>query len=165
MWREGKREWEERKNKGARGKGEKQEKEEGASSPFYSGPGLPDCCQVTVRVESRLSTNRQHQEQIRFCELGGLSMMLYTHPSFFFFLLGFLGGLFLGCFCLFVCFFGFFCFVFFRDRVSLYSPGCPGTHSVDLTLASDSEICLSLPPEFWAVVYPFNPIIISSRTT
>jgi hypothetical protein len=22
-------------------------------------------------------------------------------------------------------------FVFFRDRVSLYSPGCPGTHSVD----------------------------------
>jgi hypothetical protein len=38
----------------------------------------------------------------------------------------------------FVLFFGFFlllllfCFVlFFRDRVSLYSPGCPGTHSVD----------------------------------
>jgi hypothetical protein len=32
---------------------------------------------------------------------------------------------------------GFFCFVlfcfvlFFRDRVFLYSPGCPGTHSVD----------------------------------
>jgi hypothetical protein len=26
-----------------------------------------------------------------------------------------------------------FCFVFgfFQDRVSLYSPGCPGTHSVD----------------------------------
>jgi hypothetical protein len=24
-----------------------------------------------------------------------------------------------------------FCFVFFRGRVSLYSPGCPGTHSVD----------------------------------
>jgi hypothetical protein len=22
-------------------------------------------------------------------------------------------------------------FLFFRDRVSLYSPGCPGTHSVD----------------------------------
>jgi hypothetical protein len=22
-------------------------------------------------------------------------------------------------------------FVFFRDRVSLYSPGCPGTHFVD----------------------------------
>jgi hypothetical protein len=26
--------------------------------------------------------------------------------------------------------FGFF-FLFFQDRVSLYSPGCPGTHSVD----------------------------------
>jgi hypothetical protein len=25
-----------------------QEKEEGASSPFYSGSGLPGCCQVTV---------------------------------------------------------------------------------------------------------------------
>jgi hypothetical protein len=24
-----------------------------------------------------------------------------------------------------------FVFCFFRDRVSLYSPGCPGTHSVD----------------------------------
>jgi hypothetical protein len=24
-----------------------------------------------------------------------------------------------------------FCFFFSRDRVSLYSPGCPGTHSVD----------------------------------
>jgi hypothetical protein len=29
---------------------------------------------------------------------------------------------------LFVCLFS-----FFRDRVSLYSPGCPGTHSVDQT--------------------------------
>jgi hypothetical protein len=28
------------------------------------------------------------------------------------------------CVCLFVC-------LFFRDRVSLCSPGCPGTHSVD----------------------------------
>jgi hypothetical protein len=31
---------------------------------------------------------------------------------------------------LFVCFLFLFCFVF-RDRVSLYSRGCPGTHSVD----------------------------------
>jgi hypothetical protein len=33
------------------------------------------------------------------------------------------------------CFLVFFLFVclccFFQDRVSLYSPGCPGTHSVD----------------------------------
>jgi hypothetical protein len=44
----------------------------------------------------------------------------------------------------------FFCFVlflFFRDRVSLYSPGCPGTHSVDQAVpklrnppASDSQV-------------------------
>jgi hypothetical protein len=31
--------------------------------------------------------------------------------------------LFVVCFCLFVC--------LFQDRVSLCSPGCPGTHSVD----------------------------------
>jgi hypothetical protein len=30
-------------------------------------------------------------------------------------------------FCLFVLF----CFLVFQDRVSLYSPGCPGTHFVD----------------------------------
>jgi hypothetical protein len=35
-----------------------------------------------------------------------------------------------------LCFFVLLCFVFlffcfFRDRVSLYSPGCPGTHFVD----------------------------------
>jgi hypothetical protein len=36
-------------------------------------------------------------------------------------------------FCSFVCLvFGFWFLVFgFRDRVSLYSPGCPGTHFVD----------------------------------
>jgi hypothetical protein len=34
------------------------------------------------------------------------------------------------CFCLFV-FFVFCLFLFFWDRVSLYNPGCPGTHSVD----------------------------------
>jgi hypothetical protein len=31
----------------------------------------------------------------------------------------------------FLSFFFFFCFLFFRDRVSLFSPGCPGTHFVD----------------------------------
>jgi hypothetical protein len=33
-------------------------------------------------------------------------------------------------FFVFVCLFGFL-FLFFRDRVSLYSSGCPGTQSVD----------------------------------
>jgi hypothetical protein len=36
---------------------------------------------------------------------------------------------FLFCFVLFCCFFV--CLFVFRERVSLYSPGCPGTHSVD----------------------------------
>jgi hypothetical protein len=40
--------------------------------------------------------------------------------------------------------FFFFLFCFFRDRVSLYSPGCPGTHFLDM-LSSNSEIaCLCL---------------------
>jgi hypothetical protein len=43
---------------------------------------------------------------------------LDTQPGVFFFLFVFFLLLFLGCFV-------------FRDRVSLYSPGCPGTHSVD----------------------------------
>jgi hypothetical protein len=41
-------------------------------------------------------------------------------------------GFFLFCFVLFFFFFFFFFFfLVFQDRVSLYSPGCPGTHSVD----------------------------------
>jgi hypothetical protein len=39
-----------------------------------------------------------------------------------------------------------------RDRASLYSPGCPGTHFVDqagLELQAGLEICLPLPPECW----------------
>ena len=34
------------------------------------------------------------------------------------------------------------------DRVSLCSPGCPGTHTVD-RLALNPEICLLLPHECW----------------
>jgi hypothetical protein len=51
--------------------------------------------------------------------------------------------------CLFVCLFGFFfCCGFgfgfgfglvFRDRVSLYSPGCPGTHFVDQAVLKFTE--------------------------
>jgi hypothetical protein len=44
--------------------------------------------------------------------------------------LGFLFVCFLFCFVLFLFCFVLFCFVF-RGSVSLYSPGCPGTHSVD----------------------------------
>jgi hypothetical protein len=43
----------------------------------------------------------------------------------------------------FVLFFGFLVLVLvLRDKVSLYSPGCPGTHSVD-------QAGLPLPPECW----------------
>jgi hypothetical protein len=41
-----------------------------------------------------------------------------------FFLIGLLILVFWGVFCL---------FLFFQDRISLCSPGCPGTHSVDHT--------------------------------
>jgi hypothetical protein len=34
-----------------------------------------------------------------------------------------------------------FLFLFFQDRVSLYSPGCPGTHSVD-----QADLQLKNPP-------------------
>jgi hypothetical protein len=45
--------------------------------------------------------------------------------------------------------YSFFVFVF-RDRVCLYIPSCPGTHSVDQAgLQLNSEICLLLPPECW----------------
>jgi hypothetical protein len=30
----------------------------------------------------------------------------------------------------------------FRDRVSLYSPGCPGTHSVDQSGRTQKSACL-----------------------
>jgi hypothetical protein len=42
----------------------------------------------------------------------------------------------LGFFCLFVFYFCF-CFCFFQDRVSLYSPGCPGTQNLP---ASPSQV-------------------------
>jgi hypothetical protein len=35
----------------------------------------------------------------------------------------------------------------FRDRISLHSPGCPGTHSVDQAGLKLTEILLPLPPE------------------
>jgi hypothetical protein len=45
-----------------------------------------------------------------------------------------------------ILFFSFVClFVCFRDRVSLYSPGCPGTHSVDQADLTQKSTCLCLP--------------------
>jgi hypothetical protein len=37
----------------------------------------------------------------------------------------------------------------FQDGVSLCSPGCPGTHSVDQAGLKFTEICLPLLPECW----------------
>ena len=39
--------------------------------------------------------------------------------------------------------------LFFWGRVSLCSPGYPGTHSVDKAGLGLTEICLLLPPECW----------------
>jgi len=50
-WKEREREW----DKGARAR--KQEREEGASSPFYSESSRPSCCQVNVRLEPRQNAN------------------------------------------------------------------------------------------------------------
>jgi hypothetical protein len=76
-WREGGREWEEsgegngergeaRGSKRARGKKarrQERERQEGASSPFYSGSGLPGCCQVTVEWSlDRILTHKERVE-------------------------------------------------------------------------------------------------------
>lgn len=42
-----------REERGRRGKGAKSKGEEGANSPFYSKPGIPRCCQVTVGLKFR----------------------------------------------------------------------------------------------------------------
>jgi hypothetical protein len=57
--------------------------------------------------------------------LVGLMVLLNFNISLLFLFFYFIYLLFL-----FVCSFALFCFVF-RERVSLYSPGCPGTHFVD----------------------------------
>jgi hypothetical protein len=42
------------------------------------------------------------------------------------------------------------CFVlFFRDKVSLYSPGYPGTHFVDQAGLELRNPPLPLPPKYW----------------
>ena len=44
----------------------------------------------------------------------------------------------------------FYFFLVFRDRVSVCSHGCPGTHSVDQAgLELELEIRLPLPPKYW----------------
>jgi len=70
------------------------------------------------------------------------------------------------CFVLFFCFGFGFGFGFFQDRVSLYSPGCPGTHFVDQAglelrnpLASASRVlglkaCTTTPGK-WSYFYSF----------
>jgi hypothetical protein len=47
-----------------------------------------------------------------------------------------------------VAFWGGVVFFFPQDRVSLCSPGCPGTHSVDQA-GLELRNRLSLPPECW----------------
>jgi hypothetical protein len=72
----------------------------------------------------------------------------------------------------FLVFFFLFCFVFliFRDRVSLYSPGCPGTHSVDqagleLRNPPASASRVRAPPPTSYSFMPFNllPVFLASQ--
>ena len=68
----------------------------------------------------------------------------------------------------------FVCFCFFRDRVSLCSPGCPGTHFVEqagLELrnppASASrvlglKVCTTTPGHFCSFMCPFSVLCYSS---
>jgi hypothetical protein len=55
-------------------------------------------------------------------------------------------------FCLFVCLF------FPLDRVSLYSPGCPGTHSVDQAGLKLSYKVLKQWFSTFLVLWPFNTV-------
>ena len=57
-------------------------------------------------------------------------------------------------FCLFVCF----VFLFFRDRVSLYSPGCPGAHFVD-----QAVLKLRNPPVFASQVLELKACTTTAR--
>jgi hypothetical protein len=74
---------------------------------------------TSTTTKLTLHVSRRYESHLKEIQQGGLSLyklsMIYRSPSpscwSFFFL---------------------FCFVlFFRDRVSLYSPGCPGAHFVD----------------------------------
>jgi hypothetical protein len=49
-WRKGVREWEGERKREAREqqRAREQEREKGSSNPFYSGPDIPGCCQVTL---------------------------------------------------------------------------------------------------------------------
>jgi hypothetical protein len=52
----------------------------------------------------------------------------------------------------------------FQDRVSLCSPGCPGTHSVDQAGLKLTEILLPLPPECWRCAPPpGNGVVVLRR--
>ena len=65
-WRERRRECGETGKKRAREKEARVREEGGASSPFYSRPGLPGCCQVTEGVKSKQNT-------------GGFSTDIFLH--------------------------------------------------------------------------------------
>ena len=73
--------------------------------------------QMTIAVKGQCTDFSTSCEQWGLKLDHQLTRQAATSPSFLFFFLCF--------FCL------LFVFRFFRNRVSLYSPGCPGTHSVE----------------------------------
>jgi hypothetical protein len=73
-----------------------------------------------------------------------LSIFLSSFLSFLLSLVFLVFGFwYLGVWCLVFLVFGFW-FLVFRDRVSLYSPGCPGTHFVDQAGQTQKSACLCL---------------------
>ena len=44
---------------------------------------------------------------------------------------------------------GFYLFLYFQDRVSLYSHDCPKTSSIEQAGLKLVDICIALPPECW----------------
>jgi hypothetical protein len=59
-------------------------------------------------------------------------------------------------FCLFVCLFCFVLFFVFRDRISLGSPGCPGTHFVDQVLGLKACATTTRLMEYILCTYPYQ---------
>jgi hypothetical protein len=104
------------------------------SVPTAGGPVSPELYNMAYWCSSlKWSLQKSSVASVILLKDGALSrfqckgshLLLEQISNFIFHFLIFLFFVLVFCFCLLVF------FVFFQDRVSLYSPGCPGTHFVD----------------------------------